>query len=479
MDIRIETDPRLLRSLAIQGVVPACIVSPRTPEEIALLLALAQDRGWVVATSGGHTRQHAGGVPQRVDILLRTHRLNAIEHYDPGDLTVGAGAGMTLAALQATLAKHNQYLPLDPANPGQSTVGGILASAAQGPLLAGFGGVREFCIGVKFVTAAGKQAKGGGRVVKNVAGYDLMKLMIGSHGTLGVLTSASFKVFPRPRQTRTYLATFESPQKLMKYRNWLMESGLAWLCFEAISPAAREYLCDPPEVREVEEVDAPGDFPAPASSPLRGSATLPEFPGSPGSSPKPFAATSSFVPARMSRDKTWKVMLKVAGSDAIFKRYEHEFSRDVEHLEGDAESEMWRWLANFENAVIARHQNAMIIEVSIPLSAVGRTFAAAENSALHHNFFAASIGRVTEGRLLCAMIPLSVDPPAAMQYAAAISELRGLLPPESSARVLYCPQEAKIHFDLWGAPTTDMEAMKAVKQALDPKNILNRGRFLL
>ena len=501
MDIKIETDPGLLQSLAIQGVVPACVVSPRTPEEIALLLALAADRGWVVATSGGHTRQNAGGIPQRVDILLRTHRLNAIEHYDPGDLTIGAGAGMTLSALQATLAKHNQYLPLNPANPGQSTLGGILASAAQGPLLAGFGGVREFCIGVKFVTAAGKQAKGGGRVVKNVAGYDLMKLMIGSYGTLGVLVSASFKAFPRPRQTRTYMATFESSQKVMKYRNWLMQSGLAWLCFEAISPAAREYLCSPPEVREVEEFDPPGDFsarrsswdapsalaPETSASPLPGSAPAPVSldSGFPSSSPRPFAATttasaSSFVSASgMKQEKTWKVLLKVAGSDAIFKRYDHELSREVEHLEGEAESEMWQWIENFENAVIARHQNAMIIEVSVPLTAVGRTFAAAENSALHHNFFAASIGRLTEGRLICAMVPLAVDPPAAMQYAAAVSELRSLLPPESSARVIYCPKEAKIHFDIWGAPVTDMEAMKAVKQALDPKNILNRGRFLI
>ena len=499
MDIRIETDPGLRQSLAIQGVVPACVVSPGSPEEIALLLALAADRGWVVATSGGHTRQNAGGVPQRVDILLRTNRLNAIEHYDPGDLTIGAGAGMTLAALQATLARHNQYLPLDPANPRQSTVGGILASAAQGPLLAGFGGVREFCIGVKFVTAAGRQAKGGGRVVKNVAGYDLMKLMIGSHGTLGVLTSASFKVFPRPRQTRTYVATFESPQKVMKYRNWLMQSGLAWLCFEAISPPAREYLCSPPEVRDVEEFEPAGVFSP--RGPFDGASTpasvdsVPPLAGSPAgaaalggalpaSPPAALAATTASAsalaaPPRLRQDKNWKVLLQVAGSEAIFKRYEHELSREVEHLEGAAEIEMWQWIQNFENAVVARHQNAMIIEVSIPLAAVGRTFAAAENSALHQNFFAASIGRLTEGRLICAMIPLAVDPPPAMQYAAAVSELRGLLPPESSARVVYCPKEAKTHFDIWGAPVTDLEAMKAVKQALDPKNILNRGRFLI
>ncbi len=477
-DIEIETGADLRQSFAIQGVVPACVVSPRNAEEVALLLDLAADRGWVVAASGGHTRQNTGGIPERVDILLRTNRLNAIEHYDPGDLTIGAGAGMTLADLQATLAKHNQYLPLDPGDPEHSTVGGILASAAHGPLLASFGGVREFCIGVQFVTAGGKRAKGGGRVVKNVAGYDLMKLMIGSHGTLGVVTSASFKVYPRPRQTRTYVATFESPQKVMKYRNWLMQSGLAWLCLEAVSPPAREYLCDLPDVREVEEPPE-DDF---SDDPMfqmdeADSAT------SPDSARPQWAATaraSAFVsPSRMSQDKTWKVYLKVAGSDAIFKRYEHELSQEVEHLNDEAETEMWRWIQNYENAVMVRHRNAMIIDISVPLAAVSGTFQAASNSALHQNFFAASIGRVTEGRLVCAMIPLSVDPPAAMQYAAAMSELRSLLPPDSSARVVYCPQEAKEHFDLWGAPVTDLETMKAVKQALDPKDILNRGRFMV
>lgn len=476
-DIEIETGAALRESLAIQGVVPACVVSPRNAEEVALLLDLAADRGWVVAASGGHTRQNTGGIPERVDILLRTNRLNDIEHYDPGDLTIGAGAGMTLADLQATLAKHNQYLPLDPGDPEHSTVGGILASAAQGPLSASFGGVREFCIGVQFVTAGGKRAKGGGRVVKNVAGYDLMKLMIGSHGTLGVLTSASFKVFPRPRQTRTYVATFESPQKVMKYRNWLMQSGLAWLCFEAVSPQAGEYLCDRPEAREMEEpADDFSDDPFSQMDEADSATSI----GSPRPSSVATASASAFVsPGRMYQDKTWKVYLKVAGSDVIFKRYEHELSQEVEQLNGEAEAEMWRWIQNYENAVMARHRNAMIIDISVPLSAVSGTFQAASNSAVHQNFFAASIGRVTEGRLVCAMIPLSVDPPSAMQYAAAMSELRSLLPPDSSARVVYCPQEAKEHFDLWGAPVTDLETMKAVKQALDPKDILNRGRFMV
>ena len=96
----------------------------------------------------------------------------------------------------------------DPPLPERATVGGVLATASHGPLRHGYGALRDFCIGIRFVTGDGRRAKGGGRVVKNVAGYDLMKLLIGSYGTLAVITSASFKLFPAPRQTRTFLAEF-------------------------------------------------------------------------------------------------------------------------------------------------------------------------------------------------------------------------------------------------------------------------------
>src|SRR5437773_8310079 len=101
--------------------------------------------------------------------------------------------------------------------PYRATIGGVLACNASGPMKVGFGGVRDYCIGIHFVTADGKIAKGGGKVVKNVAGYDLMKLLIGSYGTLGVITSANFKVFPRPRQTRTFIAEFANLTEAIEF----------------------------------------------------------------------------------------------------------------------------------------------------------------------------------------------------------------------------------------------------------------------
>ncbi|MGH9580468.1 MAG: FAD-binding oxidoreductase, partial [Terriglobales bacterium] len=173
----VNEDAGVLRVFAVEGVAPAVTVSPGSAEEIAAILRLASARGLVVIPCGGFTHQQQGGLPERGGILLKTVRLRALRHYDPGDLTFGADAGITLEETGRALAEHGQFLPLEVVRPQAATLGGALAVAAQGPLSHAYGGVRDFCIGVTFVTGDGKIAQGGGRVVKNVAGYDLMKLL--------------------------------------------------------------------------------------------------------------------------------------------------------------------------------------------------------------------------------------------------------------------------------------------------------------
>src|SRR6185437_9362909 len=148
-----------IEQFAINGVVPASVVSPGSPEEVAAVLALANGKGLVVAPAGGFTKQDIGGVPERVDILLRTTRLHGIEHYDPGDLTISIHAGTPFAEALAQMAEHNQWLPYDAPNLRTATVGGCLATGSAGPLKHTAGGLRDFCIGVHFVTAEGRIAK--------------------------------------------------------------------------------------------------------------------------------------------------------------------------------------------------------------------------------------------------------------------------------------------------------------------------------
>ena len=426
----------------INGVAPAAAVSPASPEEVGAVLRLANERGLVVAPAGGLTKQQIGGVPERIDILLSTTRLDKIEQYDPGDLTIAVAAGMPFAAMQRQLLEHQQWVPCDAANLERATIGGLMATGAAGPLKSSFGHMRDFCIGVQFVTTDGKVVKGGGRVVKNVAGYDLMKLLTGSYGSLAVITRANFKVFPRPRQTRTFACSFASLDEALQFRTRLLQSPLTPMCMEIISPRAPEYLRDPGPVQD------PDDY----------------TPGQPVSLPA----------------VEWQIVLRTAGSGNVLARYARELGTAVTRtLEGAAEERFWSWVSHFEQNVLARHRNAMVMYTHLPIQNVGAALQALDRAALDYNLIPAAVGRAATGNLVLAFVPLSVDPPSALQFANCVSAFRGLLPPGSSAEVAQCPKEAKHHFDVWGTTPTDVNMMRAVKRAIDPNNILNRGRFIV
>jgi glycolate oxidase FAD binding subunit len=179
-------------------VVAAQIEKPHSAEELAAVLhAAAMERRAVTPVGGGRARG-MGGPIERSDVELDTRRLDRVIEHSPADMVVTVEAGLTLEALQAELAKHNQFLPLDPFNSPGHTIGGLLATAWSGPLRLRFGSARDFLIGIRVALPDGTLATAGGRVVKNVSGYDLMKLHYGALGTLGVVVAASFKVFPKP-----------------------------------------------------------------------------------------------------------------------------------------------------------------------------------------------------------------------------------------------------------------------------------------
>ena len=182
-------------------------VRPNSGDELARVLADAARRGLKVAPRGGGTKSDWGCTPQRVDLVLSTLGVNRVLEHASGDMTCTIEAGCTIAAVQQALAQHGQRLALDPLWPGRATVGGALATNDNGPLRHAFGSARDLLLGVTVALPDGTLARSGGKVVKNVAGYDLPKLMIGAFGTLGVITQATFRLHPLPRQTRTHVLT--------------------------------------------------------------------------------------------------------------------------------------------------------------------------------------------------------------------------------------------------------------------------------
>jgi glycolate oxidase FAD binding subunit len=190
---------------AVLGVRPTTVFEPATVDEAVEVVAGSARDGKALAFVGGGTDLGLGAPPNRLDAVVRTGRLARVVEHAPSDQIVIVEAGLALGDLQKALASHRQRLALDPPRPGRKTLGGIIAANAYGPRRARFGSVRDLLIGISFVRADGTLAHGGGKVVKNVAGFDLPKLMVGSLGTLGLITTATFRLHPLTEEEITLL----------------------------------------------------------------------------------------------------------------------------------------------------------------------------------------------------------------------------------------------------------------------------------
>ncbi|MBD2563501.1 MULTISPECIES: FAD-binding oxidoreductase [Nostoc] len=205
-NIELGQQKRLQRAIAF-GKLPSCIVYPRTQEQLAAVMATAHTNNWRVLPCGSGSKIGWGGLAKSIDVVVSTKRINQLIEHAVGDLTVTVEAGMKFSDLQALLAKSRQFLALDPTATDSATIGGIVATGDTGSLRQRYGSVRDQLLGITFVRADGQIAKAGGRVVKNVAGYDLMKLFTGSYGTLGFISQLTFRVYPLPEASGTVVLT--------------------------------------------------------------------------------------------------------------------------------------------------------------------------------------------------------------------------------------------------------------------------------
>jgi len=214
---------------AIDGVQPSLVAEPGSAQEAADVLRLAQQHGLAVAPRGGATKMGWGNIPRRVDLLLSTARLNRVLEHAAGDLVVRVEAGARLKDVQQMLIQAGQWLALDPLEE-EATIGGIIAANASGPHRLRYGTVRDLLIGITYLLPDGTLARAGGKVVKNVAGYDLCKLFTGSLGTLGVIVEAIFRLHPLPAATGTVV-----------WRGVDIASSIGAVLGSPLVPAALEY----------------------------------------------------------------------------------------------------------------------------------------------------------------------------------------------------------------------------------------------
>jgi glycolate oxidase FAD binding subunit len=224
------------------GLAPLCVLEPGDVEGVAAAVRTAVRQGAAVVPAGNGTHLGIGWPPKGPVVALSTRRLARVLAHDAGDMTVRSECGVTVEALNATLARAGQWLPLDPPRAPAMTVGGLVAADRNGPLRLGFGGVRDWLIGVRAVMADGALVRGGGQVVKNVAGYDLPRLFAGSFGSLGVLVETTFKVRPQLAGLALWEWTAPSLADALARAQVVMDSDVRPVLLEAVNESAAEAL---------------------------------------------------------------------------------------------------------------------------------------------------------------------------------------------------------------------------------------------
>jgi glycolate oxidase FAD binding subunit len=404
------------------ATLPAPILEPASAADVAALLARASLEKQTVAIRGGGTKAGWGASMRPADIVLSTVRLKAVVAHRHGDLTATLQAGATLADVNRVLARHQQWLPLDPPWPDRATIGGIVATNDSGPRRHRYGAPRDLIIGIDLVRADGVAAKSGGIVVKNVAGYDIARLVTGSFGSLAVIVSATFKLFPLPQASRTVVIDLSDagPRSAkVSARPWSakalaerLDDIISTLLSSQLTPTAIEVQTPPVRVLvRFETIDVAADQQASAVARL---------------------------------------------ADAVGARVSVVQAEDERALWNEHEGRPWSG-------------DGAVIKVTLLPSEVAATVSWLDEAmrGIDHEV----VGRAGVGVLL---VRIGGDN---ARQARALAELRARLPlGRGSAVLVRGSDELKSMVDVWGPIGDGLTLMRAVKQTFDPMGILNPGR---
>lgn len=238
----VEAAANVLATYSVSGKAPTLVLFPKTMTQISQLMLLAKRERKKVIVLGHNSQASLGSAIETPDWCISLHRMNQIVEHEPADLIATVEAGVTLSQLQAFLQPHRQLLPLDVPQSEARTLGGIVAANTVGPWQLYFGTARDLVLGLKVVLADGKMVRAGGKTVKNVAGYDLSKLFVGSMGTLGIIGEITVKLFPTPAASETIAARFERFAGIPPLIRTLTVSNLVIARCEYLNPVLSDQL---------------------------------------------------------------------------------------------------------------------------------------------------------------------------------------------------------------------------------------------
>lgn len=430
----VSADAALLARYEVDGLRPGFLVEPGSREEIAAIVRLARERKLKLLPAGGGTRLALGGIPEGVDAVVSLARLQRVTNYEPADLTASVEAGARLADFQRTLGRDRLSLPLDPPYAREGTLGGILATNSTGPKRFAYGSARDFTLGLAYVTGEGRLAKAGGRVVKNVAGYDLVKLLIGSLGTLGIITDIHFKLFPLPRTSATVIAAFEKLAEALELRHAILRSPLQPLAVDLVDASAARIL------------------------------------GSPELASKRYA-----------------LLVGVGGVERVIERSTRELSQLADQCRAGAaitrtgadEAALWERVQEFPGAFRTHAGGLTMIKAALPLAQLGAFLRRAEEIASQHELATATVARAASGIAYFSLLGKDTsEETCARLTQAAIELIHAGTSLGGRVTLLWCPTAVKRDVNVWGTLGDDLPLLRKLKAAMDPDRVLNPGRFL-
>ena len=419
--------------LAVDGVAPRLAVRPGSQQEVEALVAACAAAGAAMVPWGGGTSAGLGNPPRRSDVAVSLDRLGRIVEFDGANLSVTAEAGVTLGRLQEVLREKREFLPLDPPRPEHVTVGGLVQSNGTGPSRLLYGTVRDWVLGLRVVLPNGDRIRCGGKVIKNVSGYDLNKLFIGTFGTMGIVTEATFKLLPLPAARATVLGVFRSAADLGAVVARTRESFLLPEALEALNAPA---LAAVAAALGVALPPGYGLAVSLAGSPENVRREVTDF-------------EAFFAEGRAVATEALTEAAAAAGWCAI---------RDL-HARPDGGS-------------AARVVAKIAVPVGVTLdffAGAGEAFAPFGSPRVTAH---AGSGIVRAATTLDAGADLS-------QLRGVLAELRGRAETADGSLVLEeAPAPLKRAVDVWGAPRGDVAVMRALKRQFDPDALLNPGRFV-
>lgn len=431
------SDAAELAAREVCGVRPSAVVSPADAVQIAETVRFAAAEKLAIVPTSGCTKLGIGSRPSRYDIALDLSRLNHLLAYDPKDLTLGVEPGVRIADLLGALGEQKQFLPLVVPFAERATVGGIVATNASSPLRHAYGAVRDFCLGMEFVTGEGAQAKSGGRVVKNVTGYDLHKLLIGSLGTLAVITRVNFRTFPLPQAQKTFIAAFSGAEAAFDFCRSVAHSVLTPQLVEVADPSAGQLI----------------------------------FSG------------EAF--ARMLPDQ-WSVIITAAGQSAVVERYAQELGRmaaaasaaEFLPVEDEAHAALFERIREFPRLALEAVPNAAIFRLSA-LPTFMPSLTAILNEIAKQN--GADVATLSRASGIVYAVFVAGNGSSLDSIARAIPQVFQVCSKaelQASALLEWCPPQLKTAPDVvWGPARPDVELMRRVKKSFDPQGVFAPGRF--